>query len=157
MRPQRISHLRDAAKMPLLRMRRSRATARYCRCLTIQPGGQQAVRGTGAMAAVLAIRLSEPIWHWDSAATAVNEDLSDTTEKYNGFPAGANGAAPPAVIHQPRHHCGRRLCVAEGQQLAGGAARSRCPARGYPKVSRSGERLHREPARPYRGPAKNAG
>ncbi len=41
--------------------------------------------------------------------------------------------------------------------MAGGAARSRDPRSRYPHLSRSRERLHREPARPYRRLAEAAG
>ena len=72
-------------------------------------------------------------------------------------PAAAHRAAPAAFLHHPRHHRDRRLCLAEGRQMAGGAARSRDPRPGYPQISRSGKRLYRKPARPYRRLAEEAG
>ena len=42
-------------------------------------------------------------------------------------------------------------------EMAGGAARSRDPRSGYPPLSGRRERLYREPARPYRGLAEEAG
>ena len=68
----------------------------------------------------------------------------------------AGGAAPSAFLHHPRHHRHRRLCLAEGRQLAGGAARSLDPRSGYPQLSRSRERLHRKPARPHRGACRRS-
>ncbi len=88
---------------------------------------------------------------------APNEVPGDTSKDQNGLNAGAVGAAPAAFLHHPWHHRGRRLCLAEGCQLAGGAARSLDPGRGYPQISRSGKRLHRKPARPHRRLAEEAG
>ena len=52
-------------------------------------------------------------------------------------PAAPDRAAPPAFLHHPRHHGDRRLCLAEGRQLAGGAARSRrCSTRISGTISR---------------------
>ena len=70
--------------------------------------------------------------------------------------ARAGRAAPAAFLHHPRHHRDRRLCVAEGRQMAGGAARSLDPRSGYPQLSRSRERLHRKPARPHRGACRRS-
>ena len=72
-------------------------------------------------------------------------------------PCPADRAAPAAFLHRPRHHRERRLCLAEGRQMAGGAARSLDPGPGYPQLSRSRERLYREPARPHRSAAEEAG
>ena len=72
-------------------------------------------------------------------------------------PSSADRAAPAAFLHRPRHHRERRLCLAEGRQMAGGAARSLDPGPGYPQLSRSRERLYRKPARPHRSAAKEAG
>src|SRR5260370_18905940 len=93
-------------------------------------------------------------------SAGIERGPSDTSAKQanqENSAAGAIGAAPAAFIHRPRHYRRRRLCLAEGCQLAGGAARSRRAERGYPDISRSGERLHRGPARPYRRLAKDAG
>ena len=93
-----------------------------------------------------------------AAVSASSEDLSDTSDKdQKNVPARAGRAAPAAFIHHPRHHRRRRLCVAEGRQLAGGAARSLGAGPGYPQISRSRKRLHRKPARPHRRLAKDAG
>ena len=69
----------------------------------------------------------------------------------------AGRAAPAAFLHPARHHGDRRLCLAEGRQLAGGAARPVDPRHGYPQLSRGRKRLHRKPARPHRSPAEDAG
>src|SRR5215217_36841 len=66
-------------------------------------------------------------------------------------------AAPAAYLHYARHIRDRRLRMAEGRQMAGGAARPLDSGPGYPKISGSGEPLHREPARPYRTLAEEAG
>src|SRR5437879_6541584 len=84
-----------------------------------------------------------------------NEDLSDKTPAKRGFSAGR--AAPAAFLHQARHHGIRRLRLAKGRELAGSAARSRRAGCEYPQISRGGERLYREPARPYRFLAEEAG
>src|SRR3954454_909767 len=47
--------------------------------------------------------------------------------------------------------------MAEGPELAGGAARSRRARPRYPEISRGRERLYRRPARPYRPVAEDAG
>src|SRR6266852_3495530 len=104
------------------------------------------------MAAPLAIGRIEPIWHWGGGRTRYERGPSDTSaEQANQekSAAGALGAAPAAFIHHSRHYPRRRLCVAEGRQLAGGAARSLGSEPGHPEISRSGKRLYREPARPY--------
>ncbi|MCK7474782.1 MAG: hypothetical protein MZV49_17235 [Rhodopseudomonas palustris] len=65
--------------------------------------------------------------------------------------------SPSAQLHHPRHHADRRLCLAEGPELAGGAARSIGARSGHPRLSRSRERLHRSAARPHRRFAAQAG
>ena len=50
------------------------------------------------------------------------EDLSDKADRRQNRRAG--GAAPQPFLHHPRHHRHRRLRLAEGRELAGGAARS---------------------------------
>ena len=72
------------------------------------------------------------------------------------FPARAGRAAPAAFLHHPRHHRDGRLCLAEGCEMAGGAARSLDPRSGYPQISRSRERLHRKPARPHRAACRRS-
>src|SRR5713101_1382881 len=92
---------------------------------------------------------------------APNEDLSGTgdkdqaTDQCEEFPARPGGAAASAFIQPPWHYGRRRLCVAEGQKLAGSAARSLSPERRYPRISRGGKRLYRKPARPHRRFAKD--
>ena len=83
--------------------------------------------------------------------------LSDTSSSQKNFAGPTGGAAPAAFLHHPRHHGDGRLCVAQGREMAGGAARSLDPGPGYPEISRSRERLHREPARPHRAVAEEAG
>src|SRR4029077_1451096 len=72
-------------------------------------------------------------------------------------PDAAGRTAPPAIVHDPRHHDRRRLCVAEGRKLAGRAARPVDPRCGDPRISRGRERLYRGPARAYRRLAETAG
>src|ERR1700676_731547 len=104
------------------------------------------------MAAPLAIGLIEPIWHGGTATTergpSGTGDKNPATDKCEEFRTRAGGAAASAFIYPPRHHYRRRLCVAEGCQMAGSAARPVGAKRGYPQISRSGKRLYRKPARP---------
>src|ERR1700722_10608199 len=59
-------------------------------------------------------------------------EQSDKTDGPKEPPDAAGRAAPPACLHHPRDRGCRRLCVAEGRRLAGGAARSIHSERGYP-------------------------
>src|SRR5471032_1284783 len=78
----------------------------------------------------------EPIWYWGGGRIREPPDggLSDTSDKTKAAPG---SAAPAAFIHHPRHYGRRRLCLAEGPRLAGGAARPQYPGCGYKKISRS--------------------
>src|SRR5882672_9561684 len=69
---------------------------------------------------------------------------SDTSSTQDRLESSTDRAAPSAFLHHPRHHHRRRLCLAQGCQLAGGAARSQHPGPGYPWISRIGKRLHRK-------------
>ncbi len=86
--------------------------------------------------------------HFSGSRSQANEDFRDKANQHQEL--APRRAAPAAFLHHPRHHGRRRLCLAEGRQLAGGAARSLDPGRGYPPISRGGKRLHRKPARPHR-------
>src|SRR6478735_9399753 len=93
----------------------------------------------------------------------MSEGPGDTIDKIGAsdrcleFPPPADRPAAAAFVHHPRHYHQRRLCLAEGPELAGSAARSLGPRPGYPEVSRNRERLYRQPARPYLGLAEEAG
>src|SRR5260370_40109674 len=83
-------------------------------------------------------------------SAGIERGPSDTSAKQanqENSAAGAIGAAPAAFIHRPRHYRRRLLCMAEGCQLAGGAARSQRADRAYPDIPRTGDRLYRAPAR----------
>src|SRR4051794_32557322 len=100
--------------------------------LTIQRGGQQAGRHVA-----LEIEATTRIWHGAVPRGPFCERTSSepTEHQDQAATSRADRAAAAAFLHDPRHHHCGRLRMAEGRQLAGGAARSLGARSGYPKLS----------------------